>query len=30
MEANGSIYCCAHCAEREGVTELKDRAKEKA
>lgn len=28
VEANGTIYCCAHCAEREGVTELQDRAKE--
>jgi hypothetical protein len=26
MEANGTIYCCAHCAEQEGVTGLQDRA----
>lgn len=26
VEANGSIYCCAHCAKHEGVTTLKDRA----
>jgi Rieske Fe-S protein len=26
VEANGSIYCCAHCAQEEGVTELADRA----
>lgn len=25
VEANGSIYCCAHCAEREGITALQDR-----
>jgi hypothetical protein len=25
VEANGSIFCCAHCAEREGVTEIRDR-----
>jgi hypothetical protein len=30
VEAYGDIFCCAHCAEREGVTELKDRAKEPA
>lgn len=28
VEASGIIYCCAHCAERDGVTGLKDRAKE--
>ncbi|MFO7679780.1 MAG: hypothetical protein R6X34_06985 [Chloroflexota bacterium] len=28
VEAYGSIYCCAHCAEMQGVTELKDRARE--
>lgn len=28
VEASGTIYCCAHCAEREGVTELKDRVRE--
>lgn len=26
VEAKGEIYCCAHCAERAGVTEIKDRA----
>jgi hypothetical protein len=26
LEANGSIYCCANCAELEGVTALVDRA----
>jgi hypothetical protein len=26
MEASGTIYCCAHCAEQEGVTGLQDRA----
>jgi Rieske Fe-S protein len=26
VEANGSIYCCAHCAQEQGVTELADRA----
>jgi hypothetical protein len=26
VEANGSLYCCAHCASRQGVTELQDRA----
>jgi hypothetical protein len=26
VEANGSIFCCAHCAREEGVTELADRA----
>lgn len=30
VEANGDIYCCAHCAEREGVTALKDRVRESA
>ena len=28
MEANGSFFCCAHCAENEGVTSMKDRVKE--
>jgi hypothetical protein len=23
--ANGSIFCCVHCARREGVTGLRDR-----
>jgi hypothetical protein len=26
VEANGSFFCCAHCASKEGVTELQDRA----
>ena len=26
MEKNGTMYCCAHCAEREGVREMVDRA----
>ena len=25
VEANGRIFCCAHCAEHEGVSELRDR-----
>ena len=25
IEANGSFYCCAHCAGQEGVTEARDR-----
>jgi hypothetical protein len=26
VEKDHTIYCCAHCAEKEGVTELRDRA----
>ena len=26
VEANGAIYCCAHCAEEEGVSGVADRA----
>jgi hypothetical protein len=26
VEAGGSIFCCAHCAEAEDVTGLRDRA----
>ena len=26
VEANGTIYCCAHCAQHAGVTSLQDRA----
>jgi hypothetical protein len=26
VEKNGVFYCCAHCAEQEGVHELRDRA----
>lgn len=25
LEANGSFYCCAHCAGEKGITELQDR-----
>jgi hypothetical protein len=25
VEANGRIFCCAHCAGHEGVEELRDR-----
>jgi nitrite reductase/ring-hydroxylating ferredoxin subunit len=25
VETDGRIFCCAHCAEKEGVTELRDR-----
>lgn len=25
VESGGSMYCCAHCAGSEGVTEIKDR-----
>ncbi len=25
VEANGSIYCCAHCAHQMGVPKLQDR-----
>ena len=26
VEAGGSIYCCAHCAEKSGVSGVADRA----
>ena len=26
VEKDNAIFCCAHCAEQEGVDELKDRA----
>jgi hypothetical protein len=26
LEAQGKVYCCAHCATESGVTNLKDRA----
>jgi hypothetical protein len=26
VESSGRIFCCAHCAGEEGVTELRDRA----
>ena len=25
VEADGRMFCCAHCAENAGVTQLKDR-----
>lgn len=25
VQANGVVYCCAHCARAAGVTELRDR-----
>ena len=25
VETDGRIFCCAHCAEQEGVPELRDR-----
>jgi hypothetical protein len=26
LEKNGNVFCCAHCAGQEGVSELRDRA----
>ncbi|HBT32203.1 MAG TPA: hypothetical protein DEB15_04905 [Pusillimonas sp.] len=26
LEKSGQIFCCDHCASKQGVTELKDRA----
>lgn len=26
VEANGTVYCCAHCARESGTEELRDRA----
>ncbi|MDB5452571.1 MAG: uncharacterized protein JWO33_1149 [Caulobacteraceae bacterium] len=26
VEADGAIFCCAHCAQQKGVTALRDRA----
>lgn len=26
LEKNGRMYCCNHCAEQDGVRELRDRA----
>jgi hypothetical protein len=26
MEVGATLYCCAHCARKDGVTELADRA----
>jgi hypothetical protein len=28
--AGGVMFCCAHCAEHQGVTSLKDRTRESA
>jgi hypothetical protein len=25
LEKSGTYYCCDHCAQEEGVTELRDR-----
>jgi hypothetical protein len=25
VEADGAMYCCAHCASQQGVTEVQDR-----
>ena len=25
LESSGRMFCCGHCAEQEGVTELRDR-----
>ena len=25
VEADGAMYCCAHCASQQGVTEVRDR-----
>ena len=26
VEANGLFYCCAHCASKKGIREIRDRA----
>jgi Rieske Fe-S protein len=26
VEKNGTMYCCAHCAQQQGAKELRDRA----
>jgi hypothetical protein len=26
MEANGQFFCCAHCANHSGKTQMRDRA----
>ena len=26
LEQDGHMFCCNHCAEKEGITELRDRA----
>ena len=26
VEKDGAIYCCAHCAKKEGITQIRDRA----
>jgi hypothetical protein len=28
LEANGSMFCCVHCASQEGVIALQDRVEE--
>lgn len=28
VESQGAFYCCVHCAEQEGVHELKDRTEQ--
>jgi hypothetical protein len=28
VEASGIFYCCAHCAEQQGVRELADRTEQ--
>ena len=28
VEGSGTIFCCAHCASKAGVTDLKDRSAE--
>ena len=27
VEKDGNVFCCAHCAHAQGVTEVRDRAK---
>jgi len=26
VEKDGTVFCCAHCAKQEGVTQLRDHA----
>lgn len=28
VEANGAFFCCAHCAEQQGVPQAQDRVKD--
>ncbi|HEU4340715.1 MAG TPA: hypothetical protein VFU31_04015 [Candidatus Binatia bacterium] len=30
VEANGAVFCCAHCAGQEGVRDVADRSEEPA